>query len=189
MKYRVLFAMLCGIGATAACKREAPPPGPTSGRVDAAHRYLEAAHKIEDPARQFVLLEQHEDSLGQTHLRFQQVHQGIPVYAANIVVHLNPDLSGRHLTGHVFPLAADIPSSATVTAAEARALAVTHKCADKAGEPELMYYAKDNRNAALAWRVPGQRGMLTCDVFVAADQPRVIASVNRSPSEQQEIEQ
>lgn len=189
MRHCALFFMLCSILAVVGCKREAAPPDGSNGSVEAAYDYLQTAHGVEDPARQFALLEQQEDSLGQTHLRFQQLHQGIPVYAANIVVHLNPDRSGRHLTGQIFPISAEIPTSPAVTTAEARNTAVTHECAETAGEPELVYYVIDINKPALAWRVPGQRGMLTCDVFVAADQPRVIASVNRSPSSRQEIEQ
>ena len=44
---------------------------------------------ISDINRQLMLIDQTTDMLGQTHLRYQQVHQGVPVFAGELLVHVN----------------------------------------------------------------------------------------------------
>ena len=44
---------------------------------------------VSDINRQLMLIDQTTDTLGQTHLRYQQVHQGVPVFAGELRVHVN----------------------------------------------------------------------------------------------------
>ncbi|MBI4913564.1 MAG: M4 family metallopeptidase [Acidobacteria bacterium] len=51
-----------------------------------------------DPAMDFLPRAGHRDELGQTHVRFQQVHRGIPVWQGEAVVHVGPDGSNLEPT-------------------------------------------------------------------------------------------
>lgn len=60
--------------------------------VGAAERFLKTykrLFKIRHPGREFILRERAVDSLGMRHLTFDQYYKGIPVWASNLIVHIN----------------------------------------------------------------------------------------------------
>ena len=46
--------------------------------------------RLDDPHAELVLVRRQTDELGRTHLRFRQQYQGVPVWPADVLVHLNP---------------------------------------------------------------------------------------------------
>src|SRR5690606_27675826 len=53
-------------------------------------------------------------------------------------------------------------------------------CANTTGVPELVYWLNARHEPVLAWRVPGKRALLSCDVFVDANEYRTLGIINRS---------
>jgi bacillolysin len=66
---------------------------------------------VQNEAAQLKLAKVNTDALGQQHVRFSQVQDGIDVYAADVIVHLDADGAVLATNGYVAPLAAASKSS------------------------------------------------------------------------------
>lgn len=181
---RVVFVAFFALFAVflISCKRAESPPGHLSEPVEAAFRFLADEYGVVAPDSKLSLLDQRVDRQGALHLRFQQVYDSIPVYASNVIVHLNPDLTGRLLTGNLVGMPSNINTEAELDPGSAREAAREQPCAEVTDEPDLVYWLDSHNEPVLTWRVPGKRGLLACDVFVDADEPRILGTINRSPS-------
>lgn len=83
--------------------------------VSATLRFLAdhaALTGLKSPADQLKLFRQEQDKHGNTHLRFYQVHQGVPVYAADVISHFDAEGKLTLVTTIVEP---DLPASVTPT--------------------------------------------------------------------------
>ncbi|GAB2966952.1 hypothetical protein GCM10027048_41980 [Hymenobacter coalescens] len=132
---------------------------------------LRADLQVQDPGREFEVAAVSRDPLGQTHVRLTQQWRGLPVYGAEVVVHLDgsgqPKLfSGRHFrtpTGltDTAPALAGPAAAAQAEAALRRHTAVVALSADvqrlleyTAPETELVVYHPEAYAApVLAWHV------------------------------------
>jgi Zn-dependent metalloprotease len=56
---------------------------------------------VRDPEAEFTLLMAKQDDLGMTHVRLDQVHQGVPVFASQVITHLE-GAEVRNVTGRAF---------------------------------------------------------------------------------------
>lgn len=74
------------------------------------------------PDASFSLQEEQQDELGQHHLRYQQYYQGVPVYGATIIVHLNAVGEVARATGELQAVAG-LHSTPTITSTEATQIA------------------------------------------------------------------
>ncbi len=73
--------------------------------VEEAYAYLNAWQSrllIDSPGEEFVLRQKHQDALGREHLRMKQVYQGIPVFGAELIVHLSEG-KADFVNGRFFP--------------------------------------------------------------------------------------
>ena len=59
--------------------------------------------RLDDPNAELVLVRRHTDELDRTHLRFRQQYQGLPVWPADIIVHLNPAGQVDVMNGRSYP--------------------------------------------------------------------------------------
>ncbi len=73
---------------------------------------------LREPAAELDLVGVLEDELGMTHVRMQQVHQGVPVFANQIITHLGDKRAGE-TTGHANEAARRVNTSPRLTAARA----------------------------------------------------------------------
>lgn len=95
------------------------------------------------------------DSLGQTHVKFQQTLRGLPVFGAEYIVHSDASGNVRAINGR-FAADRDLPRNPTVDAASA-----TDKAAKQAGIANgrfldgavLTYVVNEKSSAFLAWSV------------------------------------
>ena len=82
-----------------------------------------AAFGVNDPINQLQFQTEQTDGLGLTHVRYQQVHRGVPVFAAELNVHLNNVGEVQVINGVVLPdLTIDVHPRIDPTAAERIAL-------------------------------------------------------------------
>lgn len=79
---------------------------------------------LEDPEAELVLDSVLEDDLGQTHLRFDQVYQGIPVFGSQVIVELD-QVSGNKIFGKADPSVRRLLTKPTISAAAATESATT----------------------------------------------------------------
>lgn len=97
--------------------------------------------RLEQPRRELQLLSLHGDELGMTHVRFQQLYEGIPVWGADLYVHLLPTGELSLLNGRYFPTPAGAPTKPQLTASDAqqRALAYLQQMTTVEQLPEELF--------------------------------------------------
>lgn len=141
--------------------------------ADASHEYLKEIKdilQINDPEKEFKLVNSQVDHLNKTHIRLQQLHKGIPVYGSEIMLHSGA--KGIELfNGRYFPsskLNNVIPSLSTdqavdIVIKDIKTLTKYREFTEmeskvskyKGPEAELIIYHKDLdvKNEKLAWHI------------------------------------
>jgi len=82
------------------------PRGELRATVASLLGYLQARASdwgIRNAAQEFRLRTVVRDSLGQTHVRLDQVHQGVPVWGQQLIVHLGPSGAPLSASGAYLP--------------------------------------------------------------------------------------
>ena len=77
---------------------------------------------VRDPEAELKLKAAKQDDLGQTHVRFEQVHKGIPVFGRQIITHLD-GANRREVTGVLFNGVREVDTTPKVSADQAIAAA------------------------------------------------------------------
>ena len=112
--------------------------------------------RLEDPHAELVLVHRHTDELGRTHLRFRQQYQGVPVWPADILVHLNPAGHVDVMNGAFVPTPKDlstVPVLDEATAVEYARTGLTDGAEAEVTASELIIYAPGDTPPRLAWKL------------------------------------
>ena len=112
--------------------------------------------RLDDPNAELVLTRRHTDKLGRTHLRFRQQYQGVPVWPADIIVHLNPAGQVDVMNGAFVPTPKDlstIPVLDEATAVEYARTGLTDGAEAEVTASELIIYAPGDTPPRLAWKL------------------------------------
>ena len=112
--------------------------------------------RLEDPHAELVLTRRHTDKLGRTHLRFRQQYQGVPVWPADIIVHLNPAGQVDVMNGAFVPTPKDLSTLPVIdeaTAVEYARTGLTDGAEAEVTASELIIYAPGDTPPRLAWKL------------------------------------
>ena len=112
--------------------------------------------RLDDPNAELVLTRRHTDKLGRTHLRFRQQYQGLPVWPADIIVHLNPAGQVDVMNGAFVPTPKElstIPVIDEATAVEYARTGLTDGAEAEVTSSELIIYAPGDTPPRLAWKL------------------------------------
>ena len=112
--------------------------------------------RLDDPNAELVPVRRHTDELGRTHLRFRQQYQGMPVWPADIIVHLNPAGQVDVMNGAFVPTPKDlstIPVIDEATAVEYARTGLTDGAEAEVTASELIIYAPGDTPPRLAWKL------------------------------------
>ncbi len=111
--------------------------------------------QLEDPDREVRLESRDADDLGYRHLKFQQRYRDLPVWPAEMIVHLNRHGEVSHFDGAYIatPSLLTDPIVTPATALKSARGEVAGGAAASAATPELIIYAPGDRTPRLAWRV------------------------------------
>jgi vibriolysin len=135
----------------------ATPGAQNQGKVDgreAARQFL--LTKVKGNGQEdFVASQTTEDNLGQVHYKFQQTIKGLPVYGAEMIVHVDK-ASGNALiiNGEFAADRSDLPRNPSVgsmAAIDRAAAQADIKNYRVGGKPELAYVVNGKGNVFLAW--------------------------------------
>ena len=142
-------SLIAGDVATTAADTDAP-----EAKAMAFFDAFAELYEMSDPASELVLYETGEDALGMTHLRYNQVYEGVRVSGAELVVHIATDggitaVNGAYVPGLELSPKAEVSAETAVDAAQAD---VDVPQAALEGEPELVVYMY-GPNAHLTWKV------------------------------------
>lgn len=167
-------------------QRQSLPNLPEAEQAEASARaFLQQSREwlgLDDPARELVLEAQQVDSTGERHLRFAQMHLGVPVWPAGLAVHLNKDGDPTLIDGAYIPtprlnIQPVLTSAEAVQRAQAAIPSATQAIAT---EPALIIYAPLDRAPRLAWRLDLTLGWLAAwRVVVDAETGAILSRVSR----------
>ena len=112
--------------------------------------------RLDDPHAELVLVRRQTDELGRTHLRFQQEYQGVPVWPADVIVHLNPAGHVDVMNGVFVPTPkklGTVPVLDAAAAAEYARTVLTDGAEAEVSASELIIYAPGDTPPRLAWKL------------------------------------
>ena len=112
--------------------------------------------RLDDPHAELTLTRRHTDELGRTHLRFQQEYRGVPVWPADVIVHLNPAGHVDVMNGVFVPTPKKLGTVPVLDAADAAEYARTGLPDGAEAEvsvSELIIYAPGDTPPRLAWKL------------------------------------
>lgn len=112
--------------------------------------------RLDDPHSELVLVRRHTDELGRTHLRFRQQYQDLPVWPADVIVHLNPDGHVDVMNGVFVPTPkklGTVPVLDEATAVEYARTGLTDGAEAEVTAAELIIYAPGDTPPRLAWKL------------------------------------
>ena len=112
--------------------------------------------RLDDPHAELVLVHKNTDELGRTHLRFQQEYQGVPVWPADIIVHLSPEGHVDVMNGAFVPTPkklGTVPVLDEADAAEYARTGLTDGAEAEVTASELIIYAPGDTPPRLAWKL------------------------------------
>jgi len=144
------------------------------GLKQTAQEFLEDNREllnITEPSEEFVLIQQQNDKLGHTHLRYRQKYKNIPVWPSDATVHLDPEGDVELFEGAYIPTPSRLILDPQITPPKAQAKArnaVPGAESAEVSEPELILYALDDKPVRLAWKMDVKLSM-SADWLVAVD--------------------
>ena len=112
--------------------------------------------RLDDPHAELTLTRRHTDELGRTHLRFQQEYRGVPVWPADVIVHLSPAGHVDVMNGVFVPTPkklGTVPVLDEATAAEYARTGLTDGAEAEVSASELIIYAPGDTPPRLAWKL------------------------------------
>ena len=112
--------------------------------------------RLDDPNAELVLVRRHTDELDRTHLRFRQQYQGVSVWPADIIVHLNPAGQVDLMNGAFVPTPKNLSTTPTLdkaTAVEYARTGLTDGDKAEVTASELIIYAPGDTPPRLAWKL------------------------------------
>ena len=112
--------------------------------------------RLDDPNAELVLVRRHTDELDRTHLRFRQQYQGVPVWPADIIIHLNPAGQVDLMNGAFVPTPKNLSTTPTLdeaTAVEYARTGLTDGDKAEVTSSELIIYAPGDTPPRLAWKL------------------------------------
>ena len=112
--------------------------------------------RLDDPQAELTLTRQQTDNLSRTHLRFDQTYKGLPVWPAELIVHLDPNGHVDLLNGAFVPTPKKLdttPALDKATAIEYARTALTDGDKAEVSASELIIYAPGDTPPRLAWKL------------------------------------
>jgi bacillolysin len=133
--------------------------------IDTARQFLRDNRgllKLDDPDAELVVTDRSTDELGRTHVRFDQVARGIPVWPSELIVHLDQAGNVDLVDGAYVPTPRRLPRVPLIGTEQAIARARGSECANAATSiPELIVFAKEGRRPRLAWKMTVHESLAT----------------------------
>ncbi len=112
--------------------------------------------RLDDPPAELTMTRRQTDALGRTHLRFDQQYKGLPVWPAELIVHLDPNGHVDLLNGVFVPTPKKLdttPALDKATAIEYARTALTDGDKAEVAASELIIYAPGDTPPRLAWKL------------------------------------
>ena len=131
-----------------------------AGDIATAQAFLTANKNLmmlDDPTGEMTVTSYKTDNLGLSHVRFQQMIDGLEIWPCEMIVHLDQNGNVEKMAGGTVPTPTDFSVEPTITASKAAQVAQASvpetEGTPTVSEPELMVYALSPAEPTLAFRV------------------------------------
>jgi len=144
------------------------------------------AFRVKDPFSEFRVKHELRDKLGKTHVKFQQVYSGVPLWGKELIVHLDAKGSVYLVTGRTEPTP-ELDTSPVLTADRALQVVIGDAAPRevKANQPpELVIHIDESGQLRLAYHVEAKVGWERWQYFVDAKSGAVLEKYNDTWYEQ-----
>ena len=140
-----------------------------------------ARYGITDAKVELVYISESVDELKQAHVRFQQVHRGVPVWGQQLIAHFDGRDEPSSISGTFLPIALPLDTKPRIYKHAAAANVVKAKGSDwKVLDCEPVIFPHDNR-ASLAHMITVTHALRREFVFVDANDGSLLAELSGSP--------
>lgn len=129
--------------------------GDAEGVARAFLAHFQPLWRLDDPKAELALRRVDVDRSGASHVRFTQMWRGLPVPAAELIVHLDRARRVVLVSGSYFASPRDVAIEPKLDAAAARDAAGCAACA-----ADLVVFAERGKPSRLAWRVAAPSGRI-----------------------------
>jgi len=140
---------------------------------------------ISKPENDLLLKDYKKDQLGFQHLRFQQISQQIPIWAQELIVHINRENQVYRVDGELYEVPQfTLPPKLTSQDAMLKAINNMNLITEGqwvAKNSELYIYQHKNLPATLAYYVEINQGLFRHFIFIDADNGTIIDRIEGSP--------
>jgi len=136
--------------------------------------------KLQQPANELLIKSDRTDELGFQHLRFARLHQNIPIWNDDLVVHINKKGEAYLVNGR-YHASQEINGQAVVNAEKAASIALDagkEKKLDRVDENEPVWYPV-GAGLRLAYHLVLSGENKSWDYFVAADNGEILYDQDR----------
>lgn len=129
-------------------------------KMENAMRFLNTNHalmKLKNPEKELVLKARWMDTLGASHLSYQQVYNNIPIFGRSLLVHMDGDDDVYLMNGRYEPTPDPAVTVPEINAAQAAAFAADHLGVPQSdlitGETALVYYTMPDGTLVLTYKL------------------------------------
>jgi Zn-dependent metalloprotease len=118
--------------------------------------------RLASPQNELKLDRNHKDSLGRAHYRFSQTYRGLPVWPAELIVHLDAQGDVDAMNGSYIPTPLNVATEPVVSVNAAQDIAKRHIPSGAQGQikdSRLILYGSGDVPAHLAWKLELEIGL------------------------------
>jgi len=160
------------------------PNGNESRYAEYVYLYFEQKkwkYAINNPRSQLVFKSESLDNLQNKHVKFQQVHKGVPVWGREIIVHLDENNFVYSISGEILTGLSMLNTQPAIAKGKAVDLAMQAKQWGGKGwqvKGVELYVFNQNGNNYLVYRLTLTKGLLREFVFMNADDAEIIHRIS-----------
>ncbi len=131
--------------------------------------------KLREPEQELRLLRGEGDELGFTHYRYERLHQGVPIYGDEMILHVNAESRVYQVNGRYHPsLTAEARPAVTAQQADSIALEKGAAHRMRTADKSVLVFYPAQEELRLAWQVLLAGGMNQWEYFIDAQTGAVL---------------
>ena len=152
--------------------------------VEHAYVHLEqnkSKYGLENPRSQLTFINEKVDNLDNKHVKFQQVHEGVPVWGREIIVHLDENNFLNNISGGILTGLSMLNTQPVITKEKAGNEVMQAKQWGGKGWKVMdieLYIFNQNDNNYLVYRLTLTKGLLREFVFLNAHDAQIIHRIS-----------
>ena len=157
--------------------------------IESSYEYLaqhEQEYGLVNPSEELAVISENEDSLGYTHIKFQQMVRGVPVWGNTLTVHFSDKNEIYRVTGKAFPGVRVVDTTPVLSTEAAGNIATTEAVDQERGwipVDIMMYVYAGISEPMLVFEVTITKGLARMFILVDAHDGSVVKRLSGMPTQ------